>query len=111
MSTNNYYNFIIVCNKISYADNMIRKFVEKLKESNELSSFNLLAKTVYTTDGNKFYFICKKVEYKFTGIRGMKLSQTIFEDILNGFEPENQQISDIMYNIYNNEDNKNNMIV
>ena len=108
---NNYYNFLIVCDKTCYADNMIKEFVGKLKESRELSSFNLLAKTVYTTDGNRFHFTCKKNESKSKGIRGMRLNQTNFEDILNGFDPKTQQITDIMYGIYNNEDNRNNMIV
>lgn len=95
----NYFSFIIICNNINDANNIIDKLMEKIKVSRELESFNISSKIkyLYLTDSSKIIFISRnhfnKIGYT---MRGKIIGGKTFKNIIRRFDPTIENFVDIM---------------
>lgn len=93
----NYYEYVIVCDKIGNIDNIMNEFVRKVTITKELASFNFTNKTVYLDDGSKYMFIGRKNSSKFLqGRRCIRINENVFNQLLNNFKPGTETFVDVM---------------
>lgn len=84
-------DYLITSDRPQEADNIFRRFIEKLSVNKEIIHTNHSGRKVYLVSGDKYVFITNKMLDKYKrGFRGEILTDTLFYDMLSKYNPRKQ---------------------
>ncbi len=81
--------YIITCNKMKSAKTLMKQFIEKLYENNEISSVAEATNTVYLLNGDSFKFCTTKMKNTYNGryISQKVISEGKFREAVWNYNP------------------------